>query len=760
MTPTPVLRGMELGRIVRIEELTRIAPEVQDALISPLSDKTMAIPELSEAVDAQPGFNLIATANLRDRGTHTLSAALERRFNFVALPPPATLADEVAIIVARLRELGPSLALAATPPDLEDIRRIATVLRELRELRDGAAVLDDAADPVALRRPSGGLSTADAISAALTVWSETTHFVAGDVADDAADSAVALPPDRIAQALGRRRVKRRRGRGGGGPPDPSRIRGLGLSAARAARRGGLAAAPRSDRRASRGRGACVSLSARDAARLVVFGVRHHRARFAIALERALAGLDPALVLIEGPPEASPLLPLAGAHDMIPPVALAAMARGAPETARWFPFAAFSPEWRALRWALAAERPVRFIDLPLAVRLADPALDERRADQEAADPGDDWWEKTVEPVAASADPLNFFAAVGAAAAELRQGEAGLSRLDQWREAAMRRSVRAALRDAPTGVVVVVCGVWHAPALESLKIAGSPTARADADLLRGAPRRLIDVSWIAWSEAALARDPADRDDGVGYAAGPAAPGWEAHLWETRAAPEASAARWMASTARALRAESASASPAAALDAARLAEALAALRRRSSPGLDELRDASVAALARGDPQRLAAAERRLVLGDRIGHVAAAAPHTPLAGDVAATARRLRTPLDASGRRVHLDLRKPSGQARAVFFRRLVLIGGLPADALLERVDLVDPTRRRGPLGGFREIWRMGWPAERAAALAIASALGPSLAIAAEASAIKAARAAVDVAEAAAIAERVRRSGRAAST
>lgn len=193
LTPTPLLRALELGRIVRIEELTRIPSETQDALITVLSEKTLAIPELSTTVDAQPGFNVVATANLDDRGTNRLSAALRRRFNVVALPPPATLEEEVAIIAARLAELGPSVGLPAPPPSLDEMRRLAAVFRDLRA---GEAIPGgDDPQPLAFGRPSGGLSTADAISAALTVWSRAAHFARAE------GEGPRLPPDYLAEAV-------------------------------------------------------------------------------------------------------------------------------------------------------------------------------------------------------------------------------------------------------------------------------------------------------------------------------------------------------------------------------------------------------------------------------------------------------------------------------------------------------------------------------------------------------------------------------
>lgn len=157
LVSSPVMNAMETGRIVRIEELTRIPSEVQDALITILSEKTLPVPELSIEVQASKGFNVIATANNRDKGVNELSSALLRRFNTVVLPVPDTLEDELAIVTRRCEQLGRALELPAEKPALEEIRRVVTIFRELRN-----GVTEDGKTKV--KSPSGTLSTAEAIS--------------------------------------------------------------------------------------------------------------------------------------------------------------------------------------------------------------------------------------------------------------------------------------------------------------------------------------------------------------------------------------------------------------------------------------------------------------------------------------------------------------------------------------------------------------------------------------------------------------------
>jgi MoxR-like ATPase len=154
---SPMMRAMKDGKIARVEELTRIPSEVQDTLITILSEKTLPIPELSGETQARKGFNVVATANNRDKGVNELSSALTRRFNIVVLPVPDTLESEVSIVAKRVEELGRALELPAEKPALEEIRRVVTIFRELREgvTADGAAKV---------KSPSGSLSTAEAIS--------------------------------------------------------------------------------------------------------------------------------------------------------------------------------------------------------------------------------------------------------------------------------------------------------------------------------------------------------------------------------------------------------------------------------------------------------------------------------------------------------------------------------------------------------------------------------------------------------------------
>ncbi|MGW4243370.1 ATP-binding protein [Nocardia sp. NPDC004722] len=169
LVPSPIMTAMKAGSIARLEELTRIPSDVQDALITVLSEKTLPVPELGMEVQAAKGFNVIATANDRDRGVNELSSALRRRFNTVVLPLPAGEDEEVSIVTRRVEQLGVALELPPVPAAAEEIRRVVRVFRELR-----SGMTDDGRTK--LKSPSGTLSTAEAISVITNGLALAAHF--------------------------------------------------------------------------------------------------------------------------------------------------------------------------------------------------------------------------------------------------------------------------------------------------------------------------------------------------------------------------------------------------------------------------------------------------------------------------------------------------------------------------------------------------------------------------------------------------------
>lgn len=183
VVPSPVMRAMQQGEIARVEELTRIPSDVQDALITILSEKSLPVPELNAEVRGLAGFNIIATANNRDRGVNELSSALKRRFNTVILPVPATIEEEVDIVTRRVADLGRALEIPAEEPPLAEVRRLVTLFRELRN-----GITEDGRTK--LKTPSSPLSTAEAISVMNSGMALAAHF--GDGRLSASDLAAGL----------------------------------------------------------------------------------------------------------------------------------------------------------------------------------------------------------------------------------------------------------------------------------------------------------------------------------------------------------------------------------------------------------------------------------------------------------------------------------------------------------------------------------------------------------------------------------------
>jgi Family of unknown function (DUF5682) len=471
-----------------------------------------------------------------------------------------------------------------------------------------------------------------------------------------------------------------------------------------------------------------------------YGIRHHGPGSARSVRAALAAQRPDVVLIEGPPEADELVALAADPEMRPPVALLGYVPGDPEKAAFWPFAVFSPEWQAIRYALDADVPIRFCDLPAAHQLAMGGREGRRPGADpvrelAAAAGYDdperWWEDVVEHVPGTA----VFDALAEAIAILRAdpgpgtaggpgaGEAG-SR-DAVREAHMRKVLRRAARDG-FGRIAVVCGAWHVPALRGL-----PPAAADDRLLRGLPKVKATLTWVPWTYGRLSYTS-------GYGAGIRSPGWYDHLFSCTGQP---VERWLAKAAAVLRDEGIPASPAHVIESVRLAGALAALRGRPLAGLEEVTEAARSVLCEGSDLLTALIQRRLVVGERLGAVPPATPMVPLQRDLLDQQRRLKLRPGAEPRDHDLDLRKPNDLARSHLLHRLILLD-VPWGA---------PQRSQSRnIGTFRETWQLTWRPELDLALIGASMWGSTVTAAAAARARSAASGAAGLGELTALTER----------
>ncbi|WP_063062173.1 DUF5682 family protein [Nocardia sienata] len=513
----------------------------------------------------------------------------------------------------------------------------------------------------------------------------------------------------------------------------------------------------------------------------VFGIRHHGPGSARSLRLALEEFRPDTILIEGPADADPLVVHVAAVSMAPPVALLGYVSDDPARAAFWPYAVFSPEWQALRYAVDNQIPVRFCDLPAAQVLA---VDDRTGGRDALaelaaaggyDDAERWWDAVVE----STSDIGTFEAITEAMAALREtaiiepetatgagpdgahesglgaddpgnppagefrtvavdevgdGDPGASPADELpgglpapgevgdpdppqpeplildrhtliREAHMRQVLRKARKDGARRIAVV-CGAWHAPALQE----PLGPAAADLRLLKGLPKVKATLTWVPWTHSRLAA-------ASGYGAGVTSPGWYHHLFTETERPIAS---WLTKVAGVMRAHDLPVSSAHIIESVRLAETLAALRARPLAGLSEVTEATRAVLCEGDDTALRLVGTELVVGEALGAVPPEAPTVPLEADLRAAARTLRLKQEALVRTLDLDLRKERDIGRSRLLHRLRLLGvhwGTPSAGTVQSK------------GTFRETWELRWEPEFAVRVIEASRWGTTVQAAAEA-------------------------------
>ena len=444
-----------------------------------------------------------------------------------------------------------------------------------------------------------------------------------------------------------------------------------------------------------------------------FGIRHHGPGSAGALLAALEELQPTNVLVEGPADATGILPLLAREDMVPPVALLAYPADNPSHTAFYPFAMFSPEYQAVCWAVRHGAHLEFIDLPSTALLGDqetvddetstepdesskPAdhkpipnkeldpLDRYRRDPigvlaEAAGytDGESWWADLVEQ---NPDPGPIFEAIALAMAEVRdvsskEGEDEVR--EQRREAHMRLAISSCAATA-SGPVAVVCGAWHVPALHT-----KHTKAEDRAIVGSLPRKKAQLTWVPWTSPRLSHI-------VGYGAGVAAPGWCKHLWENRDRTDM-VSLWLVKIAQVVRKGGHLASTASLIDAERLAVGLAALRGRPQPGFEELREAAISVLFGGDTIVWRMVETELLLGNEVGVISADTPLAPLIADFETQARKANLKPEALERDLSVDLRSESGLFRSTLLHRLNILN-------VPWGRLTDSGNSRGT---FRERW-----------------------------------------------------------
>lgn len=518
-----------------------------------------------------------------------------------------------------------------------------------------------------------------------------------------------------------------------------------------------------------------------------FGIRHHGPGCASSLRKAFEELNPDCVLIEGPAGAETLLPYLSAEQMKPPVALLSYCVDEPQVSVFHPFAEFSPEWQAMQWAVNAQVPVQFIDVSSTITLAiqkekrDAEQAAQQASQEHAtqeqitseiddgeedldeletlesesnidlnsiphnapnDPldwlahaagysdGESWWNHMVEE---RGDGEDLFEAITQAMTELRTNPAPdaparskeYETRETMREAHMRIAIKQAQKEGFERIAVV-CGAWHVPALME-KVTLAADKAVFKEITQKLPKLKTQMTWVPWTYEHLSAQS-------GYSAGISSPGWYEFLWQTSRRTHDSNAQgahacaraigWFARIARLLRERDLDCSSAHLIEAARLADTLAAMRQRPAPSLVELNEAALSVILNGDGTPMQLIERELMIGRAIGSVPSDVPTVPLQKDLQAQQKSLRLKPEALDKEVDLDLRKENDLARSHLLHRLNLLG-------INWGTLTNVGQKNK--GTFHEYWRLAWQPHFEVDIIIASRYGHTVEVAASTHAIE---------------------------
>ena len=460
----------------------------------------------------------------------------------------------------------------------------------------------------------------------------------------------------------------------------------------------------------------------------IFGIRHHGPGSARNLMAALRQLQPDLLLIEGPADAEDLIPYVTTEGLHPPVAMLLYNPKNLGQAVHLPFADFSPEWQAIRYGLFNEIPVRFMDLPQSLQfgldnqakagqqlllelpkeLSEVEREQRRifcdpigflAGLSNYSDSERWWEAHFE----QSEGTEVFPLIVQMMSTLREDlEEQMPRREQMREAHMRKTLRQAIKEG-FQKIAVVCGAWHAPALQQLDRYKSS---ADQALLRGIKKVSVKGTWIAWTYERLSTQS-------GYRAGVISPAYYELLFQDRAGL---VIQWMIKVARLLRKEDLNASAAHAIEAVRLSETLASMRGLPVPGLEEMREAAVTIFCEGNAASLELINQKLIIGDVVGQVPPSIPAIPLQQDIEKCIKSARLSKERKTTEQvekELDLRKPTHLQGSYLLHRLNLLN-IPWGT--EKV-----VKKYSPAAGsFHEHWKLRWLPDFALRIIEAGMLG----------------------------------------
>jgi hypothetical protein len=487
-------------------------------------------------------------------------------------------------------------------------------------------------------------------------------------------------------------------------------------------------------------------------------VRHHSPAAALQVERLIRERRPRAVLIEGPADASGLIPLLLDPATAPPVAIYAYRGGDSVRAAYYPFCQYSPEYAALRAGQAVGAHLAFCDLPASLTLdwhdAAPETDRTAAaaaadaDPEPADYAqfaaalaaaagfeefEAFWEAAFEQEAGVRAPEGYAALLADFGDRARAlGDPTRDEHDARREQHMAAAARALIADGLTAdEIVLVCGAAHAAAIRAGFDAGEPLEQGHAQ-----PDAIADHSPGSAARAPGAGEPAELavipfsfprlSEQSGYGAGNHAPWYYQQVWERGGDYAEATRRALLAVAVDLRDAGHYASLAQCIDGYNLAAVLAGMRRKRAPGVDELTDAAVACFGQGQPAVVAAALQRVLIGDATGRVTARVGRTPLQAEFYATAQRLRLPVLDAPRQVLVHLADPVEGEQSVFLHRLAVADVPFAQELESGLGGRGRAAGGGPLeqlGRVREKWELHWTPATDARLVERTAWGSTL-------------------------------------
>ncbi|WP_322797848.1 DUF5682 family protein [Thermoflexus sp.] len=461
--------------------------------------------------------------------------------------------------------------------------------------------------------------------------------------------------------------------------------------------------------------------------ILLLPVRHHSPAAARHTVHLIRRARPALVLIEGPADADPLIPLLADADTVPPVAILAYRQSQPNDPRvlyvLYPFCEYSPEWAALRTAIELGTPVRFCDVPARTVLAVQERDQPAEPGERIGPAKDadrlersseiwerlcrrmgyrsveeWWEAVFE--APDYEPEGFvrlLLELGKTVISERQAIGGEDPWEDLRNAYMWHQLESAVRNGvDPRQIVLICGAAHAAvfaqALEDPPLASRLRHLASNfdhhPLLQAPPAEL---TLIPYSFPRLSEQ-------LGYGAGNRAPQFYqlAHQWGSM---KGAALETLTRLVGLMQAQGEMASLADAIEAYRLCLTLSAIRGKAQPGVDEVVDAAVATFGRGQAERVRSPLWLLMVGERVGRVPQRMTRTPLHIEFYATAQRLGLPLSDEPKEIRLNQSQPHEVQQSIFLHRL-RVGQISFASYLQGEISAYET-----LSTVVEKWRLQW-------------------------------------------------------